>query len=73
MAVGTRGPQQRGALRSYRGPRLDAKRDATLSRKLAGLPRVRAVMALAGEETAYMMDRSRFNERSVLELIAGEI
>jgi predicted MFS family arabinose efflux permease len=72
VASGMRGPQP-GSTRSYPVPPLDAKRAAGLSRKLADVPGVREVMLLAGEGMAYLkVDSARFDERSVLELIAGE-
>jgi MFS family permease len=72
VASGMRGPQP-GSTRSYPVPPLDPKRAAGLSRKLAKVPGVREVMLLAGEGMAYLkVDSARFDERSVLELIAGE-
>jgi MFS family permease len=72
VAAGMRGPQA-GTTRTYPLPRLDDKRAAGLSRKLAAVPGVREVMVLAGEGMAYLkVDSARFDERSVLELIAGE-
>jgi predicted MFS family arabinose efflux permease len=72
VAAGMRGPQA-GTTRTYPVPRLDDKRAAGLSRKLAAAPGVREVMVLAGEGMAYLkVDSARFDERSVLELIAGE-
>ena len=72
VAAGMRGPQP-GSTRSYAVPPLDPKRAAGLSRKLAKVPGVREVMLLAEEGMAYLkVDSARFDERSVLELIAGE-
>jgi len=72
VAAGMRGPEP-GTTRTYPVPRLDNKRAAGLSRKLAAVPGVREVMVLAGEGMAYLkVDSARFDERSVLELIAGE-
>jgi len=72
VAAGMRGPQP-GSTRSYPVPPLDPKRAAGLSRKLAKVPGVREVMLLAEEGMAYLkVDSARFDERSVLELIAGE-
>jgi len=72
VAAGMRGPQP-GTTRTYPVPRLDDKRAAGLSRKLATVPGVREVMVLAEEGMAYLkVDSARFDERSVLELIAGE-
>jgi hypothetical protein len=52
---------------------LDAKRADGLSRKLADVPGVREAMVMAGEGVAYLkVDSARFDEQSVLELIAGE-
>jgi MFS family permease len=72
VAAGMRGPQP-GTTRTYSVPRLDNKRAAGLSSKLAAVAGVREVMVLAGEGIAYLkVDSARFDERSVLELIAGE-
>jgi MFS family permease len=72
VASRMRGPQA-GSTRSYPVPPLDRKRAAGLSRKLAKEPGVREVMLLAGEGMAYLkVDSARFDERSVLQLIAGE-
>jgi len=59
--------------RSYPVPRLDPKRADGLSRKLADVPGVREALVLAGEGVAHLkVDSARFDEQSVLELIAGE-
>jgi MFS family permease len=72
VAAGMRGPQP-GATRAYSVPRLDPKRADGLSRKLASVSGVREAMVLAGEGMAYLnVDSARFDEQSVLELIAGE-
>jgi len=72
VASRMRGPQP-GSTRSYPVPLLDRKRAAGLSRKLAQEPGVREVMLRAGEGMAYLkVDSARFDERSVLQLIAGE-
>lgn len=62
-----------GRTRSYPVPRLDPKRADGLSRKLADVPGVREALVLAGEGVAHLkVDSARFDEQSVLELIAGE-
>jgi MFS family permease len=72
VAAGMRGPQP-GATRTYPVPRLDPKRADGLSRKLASVSGVREAMVLAGEGMAYLkVDSARFDEQSVLKLIAGE-
>jgi MFS family permease len=72
VAVPMRGPQA-AATRAYPVPRLDSKRADGLSRKLAAVSGVREAMVLTGEGMAYLkVDNARFDEQSVLELIAGE-
>jgi MFS family permease len=64
---------QSNPTRSYPVPRLDPKRAAGLSRKLAGVPGVSEALVLAGEGVAHLkVDSKRFDEQSVLALIAGE-
>jgi MFS family permease len=73
VAIGMQAPRS-GGTRAYLVPRLDAKRADGLSRKLADVPGVREAMVMAGEGVAYLkVDSARFDEQSVLELIAGEI
>ena len=72
VAIGMQAPRSGGA-RAYPVPRLDAKRADGLSRKLADVSGVREAMVMAGEGVAYLeVDSARFDEQSVLELIAGE-
>ncbi len=72
LAVGMQAPRG-GGTRAYAVPRLDARRADGLSRKLADVPGVREAMVMAGEGVAYLeVDSARFDEQSVLELIAGE-
>jgi MFS family permease len=62
-----------GATRTYSVPRLDAKRADGLSRKLANAPGVREALIISGEGVAHLkVDNAHFDERTVLELIAGE-
>ena len=59
--------------RSYPLLHLDPKRADGSSRKLADVPGVREALVLAGEGVAHLkVDSARFDEQSVLELIAGE-
>lgn len=61
------------ATRTYSVPRLDAKRADGLSRKLANAPGVREALIISGEGVAHLkVDDAHFDERTVLELIAGE-
>jgi hypothetical protein len=72
VSVRMRVPQS-DRTRSYPVPRLDPKRADGLSRKLADVPGVREALVLAGEGVAHLkVDSARFDEQSVLELIAGE-
>ena len=64
---------QRAGTRIYTVPPMDAKRADGLSRRLAGVSGVREAMVLASEGVARLtVDSARFDEQSVLELIAGE-
>lgn len=72
VASGMRAPRSAGT-RTYLVPRLDRRRADGLSRKLADVPGVREAMVMAGEGVAYLkVDSARFDEQSVIELIAGE-
>ncbi|PWT76838.1 MAG: MFS transporter [Proteobacteria bacterium] len=63
----------RDATRTYPVPLLDAKRADGLSRKLASAPGVREALIVTGEGVARLkVDDANFDERAVLELIAGE-
>jgi MFS family permease len=72
VALGMHAPDRAGT-RTYPVPRLDPGRADGLSRKLADVSGVREAMVVAGEGVAYLkVDNTRFDEQSVLELIAGE-
>jgi MFS family permease len=59
--------------RTYTVPRMDAQRADGLSRRLADVPGVREALVIAGDGIAYLkVDSARFDEQSVLDLIAGE-
>ena len=54
-------------------PCMDAAGADGLSRRLAGVAGVREALVLASEGVAYLkVDSARFDEQSVLKLIAGE-
>jgi len=72
-AAATMRAPQRAGTRIYTVPPMDANRADGLSRRLAGVSGVREAMVLASEGVARLtVDSARFDEQSVLELIAGE-
>ncbi len=72
MASGMQGPQTMGT-RAYPLPPMDARRADGLSRRLAGVTGVREALVQASDGVAHLkVDNAKFDEQSVLELIAGE-
>ncbi|MEO8630360.1 MAG: MFS transporter [Betaproteobacteria bacterium] len=72
LAAGMRGPLVMGT-RTYPLPPMDARRADGLSRRLAGVVGVREALVQAADGVAHLkVDNAKFDEQSVLELIAGE-